>query len=143
MNTTNGEWSANTVTSLYNKVTVLIESVIFSTNWVDGVRSYTKQKGLRTKNEHINGSPDFDDESEDAKEFRQRLGAVEAQSSVPASSSAEVSKPRKLKVKAKAPKRRCLVKAAIEKCRGVVCSPHSPTRGILSSGDSSYSKEGS
>lgn len=74
----NGEWTANTVTSLFNKVTVLLVSLLpTAINWTNGVRSYTKQKGLLTRDEHISGPPDSNDESDNAKELRRRLGAAE------------------------------------------------------------------
>lgn len=67
------EWTANTVTSLYNKVTALLEGMISNLDWGTGVRKYTRQKGLLVNNEHISGLPDSNDDSDDAKEFRRRL----------------------------------------------------------------------
>lgn len=54
------------MTSLYKKIAILFESFLSNLDWVDGVRKYTKQKGLLTNDEHNNGPPDSDDESDDA-----------------------------------------------------------------------------
>lgn len=59
-----GEWTANTMTSLYNKITVLLEEFINNLDRVDSVKKYTKQKNLLMNDEHISGLPDSNDNFE-------------------------------------------------------------------------------
>lgn len=68
---------ANTVTSLYNKIIVLIEGIVSNLDWFEGVRKYTMKKGLLTSDESLNGLPDSDDESEEAQEDRRQAGLPE------------------------------------------------------------------
>lgn len=91
---------------MFNKITVFLESVLSSLNWSDGVCKYKKLKGLLSVNEHISGPPDLDDELDDAKEFRRRLSAADAQPSSPMSSLAKVATPR---IKTKVSKHRRVV----------------------------------
>lgn len=54
---------------MMNKITLVLESKLGSDSfdWVVGVKKYTRQKGLLTKNERIFGHPDLD--TEDAADY--------------------------------------------------------------------------
>lgn len=67
------EWTANSVVSLFNRITVIMEDLGVVVDWELGVRKYTKQNGLITKNERVGGVPDTDDESAGAREQRRQL----------------------------------------------------------------------
>lgn len=64
-------WTINTISSLYDKVTVILEDFLERLkpiDWETGTRRYTKQKGLLTVNEPLSGDPNLDDESDEANE---------------------------------------------------------------------------
>lgn len=76
VNSDTGEWTLSTVVSLFNKISVILEDFVVNADWSTGVRKYTKQKGLLTKNKLISGFPGSDDESDDARDQRRQLGEI-------------------------------------------------------------------
>lgn len=76
MDSISREWISNTVASLFNKFTVILEDLMSNVDWSVAIWKYTKQKGLLTSNERISGLLDTDDESNDAKEQRRWLVEV-------------------------------------------------------------------
>lgn len=57
-------WFLKTTTSLFNKITLILESKLGSDSfdWDEGVKRYTRQKGLLTVDESIFGPPNSDTE---------------------------------------------------------------------------------
>lgn len=108
----NGEWMSSTVTSLYNKITVIIKAFNFPINWAEGTRKYNNQKGILTKDEYTHAPSDSDDESDEAIAYRRRL--LEASTPNKSKISAEKAssteaQPRKRLTKALAPKKKRLI----------------------------------
>lgn len=71
------EWTANSVASLFNKITVIMEDYHVAADWNVGDRKYTKQKGFLTNNERIGGLPDSDNERIGGPPDSDKLGATE------------------------------------------------------------------
>lgn len=60
-------WTINTILSLYDKVTVILEDFLERLkpiDWETRTRRYTKQKGLLTINVPLSGDPDSDEANE-------------------------------------------------------------------------------